>query len=276
MQQLRAIFGGFSPIAITAILSVVLLVTVATARVVIALRPPQLEAPAITRATLVASTSEETLFSQQQMLLLGQTDSTDTNASSTTDHLSLIGPMIAGEILGSYSVIREKTDYTKDDLRSAAAKIAEHMKAAVAYDVFENGDFKTVSDTSTERVRAYRDELQNALTPLSSISGAEYETYGRYVETSDPKYLVQLKSAAEAYRVSANNAAKITVPRDSINYHRELLNSLRAFSSVLDGLAAHGNDPFASVALLRTYNEKEQEIFDSFNGMRGYYAKKSL
>ena len=132
------------------------------------------------------------------------------------------------------------------------------------------------ADSSIDRVRSYRDDLQAALKPLSSIPSAEYVIYGHYVETSDPVYIQQLKDAAEAYRVSANNASRIVVPRDAINYHRDMLNSLRAFASVLDGLASHGDDPFASVALLRTYNEKEKGIFDAFDRMRAYYGKKEL
>ncbi|MBP9757940.1 MAG: hypothetical protein KBD06_05035 [Candidatus Pacebacteria bacterium] len=277
MQKLRAVFGGFSPIAITAMLSVALLISVTTARVVIALRPASAETVPTALAALTASSSEEILFAQQQMLLLGESDLTDMRATSTTDHLSLIGPMIAAEILGTYAQIRDSgEEYTKEDLRSAAAKIAEHMKAVVAYAPFDNSDFKTDSDSSTERVRSYRDDMVNALKPLSSIPSAEYVIYGHYVETSDPIYIQQLKDAAESYRQSANNAALIVVPRDAVNYHRDLLNSLRAFASVLDGLASHGDDPFASVALLRTYNDKEKGIYDAFDNMRAYYGKKEL
>ena len=278
MQKLRAIFGGSSPIAVTALLSVVLLMSVTAVRITLALKPPAKEAPiVVAAAAAVASSTQDDSFSQQSRLLLGQTDITDTGAATSTDHLSLIGPMIAGEMLGSYARIKDSgQSYTKEDLRSAAEKIAEHVKAVVAFDAFSNSDFATDDDSSTERVRVYRDDLQNAFKPLARIPSAEYVIYAHYVETSDPKYLTELKDAAEAYRVSANAAAKIVVPRDAINYHREILNSLRAFASVLDGLASHGDDPFASVALLRTYNEKEQVVYDAFDGMRAYYAKKQL
>jgi hypothetical protein len=216
-------------------------------------------------------------FDQQSMVLLGMSDSTDLDATTTNDHLSLIGPMIAGEMLGTYARILDSgQDYTKEDLREAAARIADRMKAAVAYDAFENSDFTVDPDSSTERVRVYRDQLQEAFKPLSSIPSAEYVIYGHYVETSDPKYLTQLRDAAAAYRASADAGAQIRVPQDAINYHRELLNSLRAFAAVLDGLVSHGDDPYASVALLRTYNEKEQGIYDSFDRMRSLFARKSL
>ena len=223
VQKLRAIFGGFSPIAVTALLSIVLLVSVTAVRVTLALRPaaPQTPGAEVAAAGSPATGTDLDSFDQQSMILLGQTDATDMDATTTTDHLSLIGPMIASEMLGSYARIRENgDDYTKEDLRNAAAKIAEHMKAAVAYDAFENTDFATDPDSSTGRVRTYRDELQTALKPLDAIPSAEYVIYGHYVETNDPKYLEQLKDAANAYRISADAASRVVVPRDALNYHR--------------------------------------------------------
>jgi hypothetical protein len=281
VQKLRAVFGGFSPIAVTALLSIALLLSVSVVRITLALRPAPAE-PAVVAAVDATTPSDTTpvpldSFDQQSMFLLGMSDSTDLDATTTNDHLSLIGPMIAGEMLGTYARILDSgQDYTKEDLRQAAARIAERMKAAVAYDAFENSDFTIDPDSSAERVRVYRDQLQEALKPLSSIPSAEYVIYGHYVETSDPKYLTQLTDAAAAYRASADAGAQIRVPQDAINYHRELLNSLRAFAAVLDGLVSHGDDSYASVALLRTYNEKEQGIYDSFDRMRSLFARKSL
>lgn len=278
MQKLRAIFGGFSPIAITALVSVLLLCTVSVARVVGSLSPaPEVTSTVADAAeTTLEQVPEDTPEWQQEALLLGLTSDTDAPFATTTDHLSMIGPMIMGEIVGSYAAIRQGGEYSKQDLQTAGQKIAQYMKAVVSYQAFENTDFKTTDDTSTERVRAYRDQLQLALAPLTTIPGAEYEIYAKYDQSNDTKYLQQLKDAANAYRTAAESASTISVPRDAVNFHRDILNSLRAFSSVLDGLASHADDPFASIALMNTYTEKEQGIYDSYNRMRAYYANKSL
>lgn len=275
VQKLRAIFGGFSPIAVTALLSVIILGSVAIARTVAVLFPPAVQI-ASAEASAATSTPAVSPDALQELLLLGLATSTDAAAAAGTDHLSMIGPMVVGQILGTYNALRESGAYTTDDLRDAATEIAESMKAAVSYEPFENDDFKTSSDVSAERARSYRDDLQRTLAPLSAIPGAEYEIYGRYVETHDQTYLLQLKDAAHTYRTVANSAAALTIPRDAITEHRDLLNALRAFSSVLDGLTDHADDPYASVALLRTYTEKEQVLYEAFNHMRSYYAKKEL
>jgi hypothetical protein len=276
VQKLRAIFGGFSPIAITALVSILLLCTVLLARAVSMLTPDVAPPVAAASEELAPESIEPTPEWQQEALLLGLSDGTDALAATSTDHLSMIGPMIMGEIVGSYAAIRERGNYTKQDLQAAAQKIAQYMKAVVSYDTFDNGDFRTTDDTSTERVRAYRDSLQQTLAPLSTIPGAEYEIYAKYDQTNDPEYLAQLKNAANLYRTAADNASAISVPSDAVNFHRDVLNSLRAFSSVLDGLVDHADDPFASIALMNTYTEKEQAIYDSYNRMRTYYAHKNL
>jgi hypothetical protein len=274
VQKLRSIFGGFSPIAVTALFSALILGSVIVAETVALLRPQA--TPVAADETPATSTPVVAADDLQQLLLLGLATSTDASATSTNDHLSIIGPMVSAEIIGSYEALVESGSYTKEDLRNAGAQIAANMKAAVTYEAFRNTDFKTDPDVSVERVRTYRDDLQRTLAPLSAIPGAEYEIYAQYVQTNDPKYLMELKDAANTYRTVANAAAALTIPRDSIDYHRDLLNSLRAFAPVLDGLVDYSTDQFASLALLRTYNEKEQGIYNAFNRMRSYYGKKGL
>ncbi len=40
-------------------------------------------------------------------------------------------------------------------------------------------------------------------------------------------------------------------------------------------MSKHADDPFASVALLRSYNEAEADILTSFNALTTYYKSKS-
>ncbi len=272
MPTLRSVTGFSSPITITATLSIVLLVGVVGFRVYSVLHPEVAEVPNENRLSAEGIPDEW----RAELAKLGIVSDSPTTGSSTTDEISLIGPIIATQLLNSYEEIKAKGDYTQEDLRKAAEEIAVYMKADVTYKRYEAADFVTVADSSAERVRVYRDELQSILAPLSSIESAEYVIYARYEETKDPTYLVKLASAAEMYRTVAQAAADITVPRDAINPHTDLVNALQGFAAVLQGLSEHGDDPFASVALLRTYNEKEAGIYASFNGMRSYYGRKAI
>lgn len=273
VHKVRSIFGSFSPIAITAMLSIVALVGVGAWKIQLAFQPAAVVAAAETEP--VPTDEEITAEWQQEMLLLGIETEIDPSAPSTVDPLALIAPAVAGQLLGSYAALAESGDYTQEDLAAAADRIAPYVKAAVTYKTYEISEFATDADISEERVRMYREELLKSLAPLNDIS-AEYETYGRYVETSDPQYLKQLQSAASIYRTAADDAARIVVPRDAVNYHKTVLNSLQYFAAAIEGLATHADDPFASVALLRTFGEAEAKIAASYSDMKAYYDKKSL
>lgn len=275
VQKLRAIISGSSPIAVTALFSVLILGGVSVARTVAYFNPPADVAPPIVQNE-EDTTPQLTAEILQEMMLLGLTDGSDAPAATSTDHLAMIGPMVLGEIYGAYSALREQGDYTKEDLQAVAERIAYSLKAAVAYDAFENSDFTTDADTSPKRVRMYRDQLLVALGPVDSIPEAEYVILSRYNDTGDTKYLAQLSEAANAYRAATERAAIITVPYDALDNHRNILNSLRAFASVLDGIAGYADDPFASIALLRTYTEKEAAIRTEYERMRSYYASKAI
>lgn len=233
-------------------------------------------APHVAAQTAAAETSHTDAQWQQEMVLLGLATTSDPAASSDTDPIAVIGPSVAAQLLGTYAAIAEKGNYTPDELRSAAEKMAPHIRAAVTYKTFDPGDFTTEDIVTTDTVSRYRETLLTALDPLNHIETAEYEMYGRYIETSDPRYLTQLANAAQTYRKVVDAAASITVPRDAVNYHKSILNALNHFAASLDTLVTYADDPIVSVAVLRTYIEAENEIAASYKSMRAYYTKKGL
>ena len=64
-------------------------------------------------------------------------------------------------------------------------------------------------------------------------------------------------------------------PTGQILRHIAILNAMQEFAATLDALAAHADDPLASVALLRTYNESESAVLYSFNDLGTYYRSKT-
>ena len=95
------------------------------------------------------------------------------------------------------------------------------------------------------------------------------------METSDPSYLTQLSAAAKNYHAAADAAVAITIPRDALNYHIAILNAMEEFAAVLDAMSTHTADPITSAALLRAYDQAEQDMFTSFNNLSAYYLQKS-
>ena len=120
----------------------------------------------------------------------------------------------------------------------------------------------------------YRSDLQVSLAPLLKNSLPELTIFGMYTSTKDTKYLTQLKTIAQNYRDAAVATSKVVVPADAIPYQIDILNAMQEFGATLDQLTAHVDDPITTAALLRSYNQAEQDMFNSFNSLTTYYASK--
>ena len=207
---------------------------------------------------------------------VGTTTNGSALAKPTTDKdgLSNIAGNVTGVLLDSYTTLAESGEYTRDAGERIAGDVAESLRAHVSYKTYTAGDITTTSDTSYDRMLAYRGDMQMALGPLLKNTEYELNIFARYVETGDTENLAQLERTAENYRDAAEQAAKLTVPADALPHHLAILNALSEFAATLEGMRAHADDPFASVALLRTYNTAEQKVYLSFDALARYARNK--
>jgi len=215
-------------------------------------------------------------LTQQEMLLLGLATSINPSATATdVDPISLIGTQIAAQLVGQYAGLIGAGTYSVEAGAKAAEAIAGNVKAAVTYTTYQNSDLETDADISFDRMLGYKSDLRDAFAPLLENTADEFELYARYVDTQNPIYLEQLRAAAKHYREAADKTAHVVVPTDAVRYHIAILNAMQEFAATLDALAAHADDPLASVALLRTYNESESAVLYSFNDLGTYYRSKT-
>lgn len=257
-----------SPIAFLALFSVVGLLGVAAAQAFNLFG----KTPA---ATFVATTAADGTAVpdatwQQEMMLLGLATSSDPGLADGEDPLALITPQVLAQIVGEYNGLQTTGEYTAAAGEAAATRIAPNVYANVTYERYEEADIKTDSDASYARMLAYRADLQTALQPLLNNTRAEYEIYGSYVTTGDTSHLRTLQGVAKNYADAAAAAAKLTVPADIALTHVALLNALTHFSATLEDMVAYAEDPIASMALLRTYNDAEYAVVSSFDKLAQY------
>lgn len=199
---------------------------------------------------------------------------TDTDTDSDADGISNIAENVMGALIDSYTALSETDSYSQEDGEKIAEDIAASLKASVSYPVYSAGDLETDSDTSYERMLAYRGDLRTALEPLLKNPGYELSIFANYIESRDQTYLDQLHLTIQNYRAAIESAANVVVPADALTEHIGILNSLSEFAAVVERLARHADDPFASAALLRTYNETELRLFASFDALATYEKNK--
>ena len=64
----------------------------------------------------------------------------------------------------------------------------------------------------------------------------------------------------------------MTVPERVRYAHTEAANALGYFAVVLRSMLHYVNDPFASLALLETYNQAEEHIYRAFDNLSIHFA----
>lgn len=257
---------GFSPIFITAALSVVALLAVTvwemnqtlTAKSApVAYAPQGTILPALTQVPATAST-----------------DQTADASSTPSDPLSTLGNTVIDQLEGAYTQMQAAGIYSTSTAEAVGQSLAPFIAASVAYPTFSAHDVQTDSDTSYTRMLQYRDDLRTAFSPLLQNTVPEYSIYAQYVDTKDSTYLTKLSQIAQNYRLAASSTAQVVAPADAVSYHVAILNAMEEFAATLDAMVAHADDPFASVALLRGYNQAESDMLNSFNSLTVYYKGK--
>ncbi|MDP3965811.1 MAG: hypothetical protein Q8Q13_03370 [bacterium] len=260
----------FSPIVITAAFSVILLVgaTVWQAtKSIETVNPGAVAAPG-------------TVYSVESRWGYGA--DTETGAETAVQATSA-GPNdfshtendVFGQLLGTYVALKNAGTYTEEKGAQIADSIAEATVAPVSFTPVAQGDIKTDSDVSYARVLVYRDDVEAALAPMLLNSESELGIFNDYVQTRDTHNLVILGEAAGRYRKTVLLLSAVTVPQDALEYHLGVTNALLQFATTLDAMIQNAGDPMATLALLRTYNSAEQDVYASFNALSSYEKRKT-
>lgn len=195
-------------------------------------------------------------------------------ATSSVSGLSPLGDAIMNKVITAYSS-NIGDGGIQSDATTTAIELVKNLKPVVQAKTYSVKDVKATPDVSLERVLKYRSDLRDSLAPLLSISEPEYVTFGRYIQTHDAAHLALLERDAELYRTAASSTLAVVAPNDAIVYHLGILNAMEGFAAKLEALASHASDPFAAAALLRSYNEGEQDVLMSFNKLAQYYRAKA-
>ena len=252
--------AGFSPIFVTAAVSLVVLLAVAGWQIDSALRVRG-------DATSYVATGDGSGVPAGD-------DSAARPALSSGDETTPLGSAVLDGIVEKYLSLQQQGLYTPEVAAKTAEKMAEGLVVPLSYRTYTAADIPVAADTSYARMLAYRGDLQVSLAPLMKNTEPEYEIFAYYVSTKDTKNLEKLRAAAQNYRAAAGATARVVPPKDALSYHIGVLNALEEFAVALDTLAANADDPFAAVVVLRTYNQAETNVLTSFASLAKYYREK--
>lgn len=197
-----------------------------------------------------------------------------TSGATSSDDLSQFGSAVLGQLINSYVGLQTSGVYSTSTAEAAAQDIVPLLKTNVTYQAYTTSDIRTTSDTSYDRMLAYRSDLRASLAPLLKNTEPEYAIFASYVQSKDARYLQELRDVAQNYRDAASLTAEVVAPADAAPYHVAILNAMQEFAAVLDSMSAQADDPFAVAALLQSYNQAESDMLTSFNALTTYYRSK--
>ena len=207
-------------------------------------------------------------------------------SSSTFSVATTAGPEVAGNltdlgnsivqsIADSYKVLTDKGTPSSDDLQQAGSDLAKTINATIQTRVFTVDDVQSTADISNKRAMQYRADLQKSLAPLLKLGGPEFEAFAQYTQSKDPQFLTELTDDAAKYRAAVQATQSVVTPYDARDEQAGILNAMQSFAATLEALASHANDPFASGALLKNYNQGESDIVSSFQSLATYFRSKA-
>lgn len=263
---------GYTPLAVVAALSLAVLAVAAAWELGVRARgasAPPLMPQAIERPAFQNDSWLEELYASGIVATTTeQGSSTPVSSGSFTDD-------VLGELIDSYVALGKEGGFGEDIPGALAYQTVENARVPILFTEVDGTTFKTDTDTSYERMLAYRDDLRLAMEPLLIHSEAEFAIFARYVETGDRLYLDELRNAAERYKEAGERVALVVTPTDAVIQHTSVVNALNEFAAVLDAMARFADDPIASIAVLRAYNTAERHIFGAFNALAAYYQTKT-
>lgn len=228
---------------------------------------------------------EITAKNKATVITIGRTGSPDSQfdwqrsidglSADDPDGLSNIGQNVLGTLVGSYVAMKDAGTYTPSEGAKIAEAIAADLHADISFRMYGAKDITTDPKVSVLRMLAYRSDMRIALEPLLKSSTYELEVFGGYLQTKDVKYLTEFEGIIRNYKAATENVSRVIVPEDAAKYHVGVLNALSEFGATLEQMATYVNDPFASAALLRTFNSAEENMLTSFDALAGYFREHS-
>lgn len=271
---------GASPIAIAAALSVAVLIAALGSKLGVRMRPtppPEPREPARVRDYVPVVDADEDGVPDWQEELLGAAASSSATTSPTlaSDPVENFGGAVMQSLVSGYLSLKEYDQYTPERGELLAERLAAEMKAPVIFVPHTEAELTLVADTGEDQLLRYRADMRAALAPMVDLSAEpEFSLYARYIATNDRSWLDTLSETATRYRSAEAAALLVTVPTSAKDVHLRAVNALGKYTETLERLVRFADDPIASLALLRTYNEDEREFLLAFDALAKFYVER--
>ncbi|MEK7509611.1 MAG: hypothetical protein AAB605_02760 [Patescibacteria group bacterium] len=275
---------GVSPIAITAALSVAVLIaaigsyigSATQAQKVVAVAESRKPAERQTYIAIEDADGNGVPDWRDALAEAGIAIATTTEPAAPAapqDPLATMGSSVLQSVVSGYLSLKEYNQYTPARGEQLAQTIATNLRAPAIFMPHTTDELIIDADTSQERILRYRADMQEATARMVDFSAEpEFTIFARFIATEDTSWLDKLSATAKNYRDVEHAMLAVSTPASAIETHLRAVNALGKFTETLERLVRFANDPIATAALLRTYNEDEREMFLAFDALAKFYV----
>lgn len=203
----------------------------------------------------------------------GVNGSSSTSTLAAEDPASSIGSKMIGSLVAGYVSLKEDNAYTPERGANLAETIATNVRAPGISIVHTSDELTLTNRVSQGDILGYRGKMREATGPIVDLDAEpEFTLFARFITTGEASWLTKLSDVARKYRVTETNLLAVAVPQTAAEQHLRVVNAVGRFAETLERLVRFANDPLALMALLRTYNEAEREMFLAFDALAKFYV----
>lgn len=209
------------------------------------------------RAQLVLEEQRTLMASATDML---DTDSPEWQALPYTDKVSQ-------SVLTQYLALKQSgSPVTVSSMLSLLQNIPSYEKPALEVRVYTETDILISNNTGTAALRTYGNDLGSLLVvPEGETPQNELAALHSFVQTGDGAALREsLTDVLQRYDAVISGMRLISVPKDLVEKHLALMNSLSRVQTDLEALRGAGEDPLLALSVVQTYNNDTSERAGAF------------
>lgn len=199
--------------------------------------------------------------------------STGQGIGTTSDPVASVGSSLAQSLVSGYLSLKEYEAYTPERGEQLANTLVSGFRAPTIFEPHTEAALTIDPETSQERILRYRSDMREALSGIVDLNAEpEFSLFARFVATNNRTWLDKLSLSASQYRAAEAKALEVAVPEPAAAAHLRAVNAIGEFAETLERLVRFSSDPLATMALLRTYNDTEREIFLAFDALAEFYV----
>lgn len=259
-------------IVTTAALSIASLLIIVSTRIADKVQPAAVDTSAFTDE-LPTTVGFDNPNWKEELAMSELVASTSESIATTSDPLSLLAGSVAQSLFGGYLSLKTHDAYTPERGERLARTVAENITAPALSEPYTLSTLTLDTETSPQRILAYRSDMREALAPLITDEEPEFALLAQYFATKDPAWLERITTAASRYRSAEELVLTVAIPHSAASAHLRALNALRQYAETLERIPPHADDAFAAAALIKALNEGEREMLIAFDLLAKYYVQ---